>query len=148
MDSALNGNGKKNAEQIVASLVFVAARFSHLPGLRDLRDLFQERYKNGLKYYVNLVPPANIYSFNELVLLWEKKIDKTLEKIYLTEEQVLKNIEESPFPLNLIVALSHAIFVKGDQTNFEIEPSFGVEASELYPDVKYTTVDEYLSRFV
>ncbi|KAL8264552.1 hypothetical protein R6Q59_022682 [Mikania micrantha] len=97
---------------------------------------------------VYIKPPANIHSFNELVSLWEKKIDKTLEKIYLTEEQVLKNIEESPFPLNLIVALSHAIFVKGDQTNFEIEPSFGVEASELYPDVKYTTVDEYLSRFV
>jgi hypothetical protein len=36
--------------------------------------------------------------------------------------------------------------VKGDQTNFEIEPSFGVEASELYPDVKYTAVAEYLNQ--
>ncbi len=46
------------------------------------------------------------------------------------------------------LALSHAVFVKGGQTNFEIEPSFGVEASQLYPDVKYTTVDEYLNQFV
>lgn len=38
--------------------------------------------------------------------------------------------------------------MKGDQTNFEIEASFGVEASELYPEVKYTTVDEYLNAFV
>ncbi|KAJ0638736.1 putative NmrA-like domain, NAD(P)-binding domain superfamily [Helianthus annuus] len=96
--------------------------------------------------YIN--PPGNIYSFNELVSLWEKKIGKTLEKVYLSEDQVLKNIEESPLPHSLIMSISHTVFVKGDQTNFEIEPSFGVEASELYPDVKYTTVDEYLSRFV
>ncbi|KAM0028865.1 putative NmrA-like domain, NAD(P)-binding domain superfamily [Helianthus debilis subsp. tardiflorus] len=96
--------------------------------------------------YIN--PPGNIYSFNELVSLWEKKIGKTLEKVYLSEDQVLKNIEESPFPHNLTLSIFHTVFVKGDQTNIEIEPSFGFEASELYPDVKYTTVDEYLSRFV
>jgi hypothetical protein len=33
-------------------------------------------------------------------------------------------------------------------TNFEIDPSWGLEASELYPDVKYTTVEEYLDQFV
>jgi hypothetical protein len=38
--------------------------------------------------------------------------------------------------------------VKGDDTNFEIEASFGVEASELYPEVKCTSVDEYLHLFV
>ncbi|XP_068637981.1 phenylcoumaran benzylic ether reductase Betv6-like isoform X2 [Aristolochia californica] len=92
--------------------------------------------------------PANIYSFNEIVSLWETKIGKKLERIYVPEEQVLKNIEESPIPLNVILSISHSVYVKGDQTNFEIEPSFGVEASQLYPDVKYTTVDEYLSQFV
>ncbi|XP_076941983.1 phenylcoumaran benzylic ether reductase Pyrc5-like [Bidens hawaiensis] len=98
---------------------------------------------------VYIKPPGNIYTFNELVSLWEKKIGKTLEKIYLSEDQVLKNIEESQFPQNLILSLFHAIFVKGDHTHFEINPSFGgVEASELYPDVKYTTVDEYLTRFI
>lgn len=55
---------------------------------------------------------------------------------------------ESPVPINVILSISHSVFVKGDHTNFEIEPSFGVEASELYPDVKYTTVDEYLNQFV
>uniref|UniRef100_A0A803LDP6 NmrA-like domain-containing protein n=1 Tax=Chenopodium quinoa TaxID=63459 RepID=A0A803LDP6_CHEQI len=48
---------------------------------------------------------------------------------------------DSPPPVNVILAIGHAVFVRGDQTNFEIEPSFGVEASELYPDVKYTSVD-------
>lgn len=56
-------------------------------------------------------------------------------------------IAEAPFPANLMTALAHSVYVKGDHTNFDIEPSFGVEASELYPDVKYTTVDEYLSQF-
>lgn len=38
-------------------------------------------------------PPANIYSYNELVSLWEKKTGKTLEKIYLPEEEVVKRIQ-------------------------------------------------------
>jgi len=91
--------------------------------------------------------PANTLSFNELVALWEQKIGKTLEKVYVPEEQVLKIIEESPFPANIVMAISHSVFVKGDQTNFEIGPN-GVEGSQLYPDVKYTTVDEYLNQFV
>lgn len=93
-------------------------------------------------------PPKNTYSFNELVALWEKLIGKTLDKIYLPEDQLLKDIQEAPPPLNIVLAINHSVFVKGDQTNFAIEPSFGVEASELYPDVKYTTVEEYLHQFV
>ncbi|KAL0561139.1 hypothetical protein IC582_001559 [Cucumis melo] len=93
-------------------------------------------------------PAGNIYSFNDLVALWEKKIGKSVEKIYVPEEQVLMNIEEAPLPLNVILAISHSAFVKGDHTNFEIEASFGVEATKLYPEVKYTSVDEYLDQFV
>ena len=37
--------------------------------------------------------PKNIYSLNELVALWEKKIGKTLEKIYVSEEKILKDME-------------------------------------------------------
>ncbi|RWR82420.1 isoflavone reductase [Cinnamomum micranthum f. kanehirae] len=95
-----------------------------------------------------LRPPANTLSLNDLVSLWEKKIGKTLEKIYVLEEQLLKNIQEAPIPLKLNLSIGHSVFVKGDHTNFEIEPSFGVEASQLYPDVKYTTVDEILDQFV
>jgi hypothetical protein len=40
------------------------------------------------------------------------------------------------------------VYIKGDHTNFEIDASFGVEATTLYPDVKYTTVDEFLNQFV
>jgi hypothetical protein len=54
---------------------------------------------------------------------------------------------ESSFPVNILLSTGHSIFVKGDQTNFEIGPD-GVEASQLYPEVKYTTVEEYLSEYV
>ncbi|KAH8498281.1 hypothetical protein H0E87_017268 [Populus deltoides] len=103
------------------------------------------RTSNKILY---IKPPANTISFNDLVSLWEKKIGKTLERIYVPEEQLLKNIQEASVPVNVVLSIGHSVFVKGDHTNFEIEPSFGVEASELYPDVKYTTVDEYLDQFV
>ncbi|XP_048336901.1 phenylcoumaran benzylic ether reductase Pyrc5-like [Ziziphus jujuba] len=114
-------------------------------GTYTIRAVDDPRTLNKILY---IKPPANIYSFNDLVALWEKKIGKTLEKTYVLEDELLKKIEEAPVPVNVVLAISHSVFVKGDHTNFEIEPSFGVEASELYPDVKYTTVDEYLNQFV
>ncbi|KAG6434650.1 hypothetical protein SASPL_106290 [Salvia splendens] len=101
-----------------------------------------------LNKIVYIKPAHNIYSFNELAACWEKKIGNTLEKIYVPEDQLLKQIEESPMPVNVILSINHSVFVKGDQTYFEIDPAVGVEASQLYPDVKYTTVDEYLNQFV
>nr|AFK38598.1 unknown [Lotus japonicus] len=87
-------------------------------------------------------PQANTISYNELVPLWEKKTGKTLERVYIPEEQIFKLIKESSFPFNMGLAIAHAAFVKEEHTNYEIDPSFGVEASQLYPDVKFTTVDE------
>lgn len=43
----------ENCREAVASLMFAAARFSDLPELRELRDLFQERYGNPLECFVN-----------------------------------------------------------------------------------------------
>ncbi|CAA0838158.1 NmrA-like negative transcriptional regulator family protein [Striga hermonthica] len=114
-------------------------------GTYTIKAVDDPRTLNKILY---IKPPKNIYSFNELVALWEKKIGKTLEKEYVPEEQVLKQIQESPAPLNVILAINHSIFVKGDHTYFEIEPSFGVEATEIYSDVKYKTVEEYLDQFV
>ncbi|XP_056160575.1 phenylcoumaran benzylic ether reductase Pyrc5-like [Syzygium oleosum] len=113
-------------------------------GTYTIKAVDDPRTLNKILY---IRPPANTYSFNELVSLWEGKIGKALEKEYVPEEQVLKNIQEASVPLNTWLAILHSVFVKGDQTNFEIEPPFEVEALELYPDVKYTTVDQYLDQF-
>ncbi|RZB78727.1 Isoflavone reductase-like TP7 isoform B [Glycine soja] len=80
-----------------------------------------------------LRPHANVLTFNELVSLWENKIKSTLDKIYVPEDQLLKSIQESSFPANFMLALGHSMLVKGD-CNYEIDPSFGVEASKLYPE--------------
>jgi len=90
-------------------------------------------------------PPGNTVSFNEIVSMWESKIGKTLEKTHISEEQLLKMIQEAPFGLSVVLAITHSVMINGDGTNFEIEPSWGVEASELYPEVKFTSVDEYLN---
>jgi uncharacterized protein YbjT (DUF2867 family) len=114
-------------------------------GTYTIKSVDDPRALNKVLY---IRPPGNIYSFNELVALWEKKIGKTIEKIYVPEEKLLKDIQEAPIPINVMLSINHSVFVKGDHTNFEIEPSFGVEASQLYPDVKYTSAEEYLDQFV
>lgn len=68
--------------------------------------------------------------------------------IILSCLNVIVFLAEASFPLNVVLSISHTAFVKGDHTNFEIDPTFGVEASEVYPDVKYTPVDEILNQYV
>ncbi|KAJ1408862.1 NmrA-like domain [Sesbania bispinosa] len=100
-----------------------------------------------LKKAVHIRLPANYLTANEIVSMWEKKIGKTLEKTYVPEEKVLKDIKESSFPNNYLLALYHSQQIKGDAV-YEIDPAKDVEAYEFYPDVKYTTADEYLDQFV
>ncbi|XP_073159527.1 isoflavone reductase-like protein isoform X1 [Henckelia pumila] len=118
----------------------------HDIGTYTIKAVDDPRTLNKILY---IKPPNNIYSFNDLVSLWEKKIGKTLEKEYVSEEQILKQIAEAPNHISkLLLSLNHSIFVKGVFTNYEIDPTFGVEASELYPEVEYKTVEEYLHQFV
>ncbi|KAF8723619.1 hypothetical protein HU200_021576 [Digitaria exilis] len=114
-------------------------------GTYTIKAIDDPRMLNKILY---MRPPSNILSYNELVSLWENKVGKTFQRVYIPEEDVLKKIEEFPAPLNIGLSISHSVWIKGDHTNFEIEPSFGLEATEIYPDVKYTTVDEYLNRLL
>ncbi|KAL2336009.1 hypothetical protein Fmac_010455 [Flemingia macrophylla] len=52
-----------------------------------------ENDPNALNKSVHVRLPANYLTFGEIISLWEKKIGKTLEKTYVTEEQVLKDIK-------------------------------------------------------
>jgi hypothetical protein len=71
---------------------FLAAIFNKEDdiGTYTIRAVDDPRTLNKVLY---LRPAKNIYSFNELVALWEKKIGKTLEKFHLTEEKILKDIQ-------------------------------------------------------
>lgn len=44
----------EECKEAVASLMFAAARFADLPELRDLRNIFTERYGNSLEAFVNI----------------------------------------------------------------------------------------------
>ncbi|XP_059433122.1 probable pinoresinol-lariciresinol reductase 3 [Corylus avellana] len=91
-----------------------------------------------------LRPPGNVYSLSEMIEIWETKIGKKLEKIYVTEEELLRKIKETPYPANLKMIFIYSTFIKGDQTYFDIESSGGVDGTKLYPQLKYTTISEYL----
>ena len=53
-------------------------------------------------------------------------------------------IAEIPYPGNMLYLYIYSAFVKGDHSYFDIDPSFGVNGTELYPKLKYTTISEYL----
>ncbi|KAL5823824.1 hypothetical protein ACOSQ4_021724 [Xanthoceras sorbifolium] len=111
-----------------------------------IRAVVDPRAMNKTLY---LRPPNNFYSFNELVSLWEKKIGKTLEKIYVTEDQIIQMIKDaSSMEDKVMLVVNYSIFMKGEQTHFDIDPSSGVDSSVLYPDVDYATVDKFLDQFI
>ncbi|CAN8229437.1 unnamed protein product [Cochlearia groenlandica] len=91
-----------------------------------------------------LRPPGNVCSMNDLVELWESKIEKKLERTCVTETQLLNKIKETPYPDNMEMVFIYSVFIKGDHTYFDIESCGGVNGTELYPDVKYMTVSEFL----
>ncbi|CAO2813461.1 unnamed protein product [Amaranthus hypochondriacus] len=93
---------------------------------------------------VYLRPAGNVYSLNELVSLWESKIGKELNKVFVSEEELLTRIKETPYPKNMELVFIYSAFVKGDQTYFDVEESGGVEGTKLYPHLMYTTISQYL----
>ncbi|KAJ9671162.1 hypothetical protein PVL29_027241 [Vitis rotundifolia] len=88
-------------------------------------------------------PPENIVSQLDLVSSWEKKTGTKLQRTHIPEQDIIKLSESLPFPGNIPVAILHNIFIKGDQVSFELTAN-DLEASELYPDYKYTSVDKLL----
>ncbi|XP_047309236.1 probable pinoresinol-lariciresinol reductase 3 [Impatiens glandulifera] len=97
-----------------------------------------------LNKVVYLRPPGNVCSLHDLVNLWEGKIGKKLQKIYLLEEDVLRKIKETTFADHSELLFIYSAFIKGDHTYFDIESSGGVDGTKIYPDFKYTTITEFL----
>ena len=62
----------------------------HDIGTYTIKAVDDPRTLNKILY---IKPPKNICSLNEVVSLWEKKIDKSIEKTYVPEEQLLKLIQ-------------------------------------------------------
>ncbi|CAK9143432.1 unnamed protein product [Ilex paraguariensis] len=66
----------------------------------------------------------------------------------MTQQMRALGVDEAPMPLKFLLSICYAAFVKGDVSKIEVDASVSVEASQLYPEVRYTTVDEFLNQFV
>ncbi|KAH6834162.1 hypothetical protein C2S53_018839 [Perilla frutescens var. hirtella] len=92
-------------------------------------------------------PSTNILTQHELISKWEAKTGRNFKKIYLLEEEVVALSEKLPEPDNIPVAIMHSLFIKGVTTNYDFSEN-DVEASTLYPDLKFMTVDDLLDVFL
>ncbi|XXG63433.1 hypothetical protein AAC387_Pa05g1627 [Persea americana] len=92
-------------------------------------------------------PPENIVSQLQMISLLEVKTGRKLNKVHVTEEEAVRLSETLPHPDNVRISILHNIFIKGDQMSFELGQK-DLEASDLYPDYKYTSFDQLLSRCI
>ncbi|XP_008777499.1 isoflavone reductase homolog [Phoenix dactylifera] len=92
-------------------------------------------------------PPENILSQREVVEAWEELIGKELSKSSISVEDFLANLKGQDLATQEGLAHFYHIFYEGCLTNFEIGDG-GEEASQLYPEVTYTRVKDYLKQYV
>nr|Q4R0I0.1 RecName: Full=Bifunctional pinoresinol-lariciresinol reductase; Short=PLR-La1; AltName: Full=(+)-lariciresinol reductase; AltName: Full=(+)-pinoresinol reductase [Linum album]CAH60857.1 pinoresinol-lariciresinol reductase [Linum album] len=91
-------------------------------------------------------PPKNVLSQREVVGIWEKYIGKELQKTILSEQDFLATMREQNYAEQVGLTHYYHVCYEGCLSNFEVDDE--QEASKLYPDVHYTTVEEYLKRYV
>ncbi|KAJ6763511.1 PINORESINOL REDUCTASE-RELATED [Salix purpurea] len=92
-------------------------------------------------------PQKNIVSQLELISLWEKKTGKTFNRIHVPEEEIVELSKTLPHPQNIRASIIHSLFIKGDMMGFELGED-DLEASRLYPDLQFKTIDQLLDIFL
>ncbi|KAF9595326.1 hypothetical protein IFM89_038478 [Coptis chinensis] len=97
---------------------------------------------------VHFRPPSNYLNINELANLWERKIQRNLPRVTITEDNLLDAAKENCIPQSTVASFTHDIFIKGCQTNFSVDGPNDVEASTLYPDMPFKTISECFDDFV
>lgn len=97
---------------------------------------------------VHFRPENNLFSINELASLWERKINRSLPRITITEEDLLNAANEMRIPESIVASFTHDIFIQGCQINFALDKPTDLEATSLYPDAPFQSVDECFDEFV
>ncbi|WJX36456.1 Eugenol synthase 1 [Trifolium repens] len=92
-------------------------------------------------------PSKNIITQNELISLWEHKNGQKFNKVFVPEEDIIKLSQTLPPPEDIPISIVHSLFVKGELLNFELGED-DLEASQLYPDYSYTSIDQLLDKFI
>ncbi|CAL1392842.1 unnamed protein product [Linum trigynum] len=101
----------------------------------------------ALNKSVHFRPAVNHYNMNQLASLWERKLGRTIPRVTVTEADLLALAAENRIPESIVASFTHDIFIKGCQSNFEIDGVNDVEASSLYPDETFQTVDQVFADF-
>ncbi|XP_054808588.1 isoflavone reductase homolog isoform X2 [Prosopis cineraria] len=96
---------------------------------------------------VYLRPPDNILSQRELIAKWERLLGRELHKSCLSEHDLLSSMKGMDYAGQVGVGHFYHIFYEGCLTNFDIGDD-EEEASQLYPDVNYTRMDDYLKQYL
>ncbi|XP_006663942.1 isoflavone reductase homolog [Oryza brachyantha] len=89
----------------------------------------------------------NCLTQNELIEKWEKLTGKSLEKFHIPADDFLASMKDLDFAHQVGIGHYYHIFYEGCLTNFDIGEN-GAEATQLYPEVHYTRMDEYLKRYL
>ncbi|KAD4178549.1 hypothetical protein E3N88_27140 [Mikania micrantha] len=92
-------------------------------------------------------PPANILSQRQIVEIWEKLIGNPLHKSSLSLKDFLESIKGKEYVERAAMTHFYHFFYEGCLANFEIGDD-AEEACALYPDIKYTTVQDYLHQYI
>ncbi|KAF7825009.1 eugenol synthase 1-like [Senna tora] len=95
-------------------------------------------------------PCKNIISQNELISVWEKKSGRNFKRVFLSEQHLLNLSQSLPCPENIPVSIIYSIFVKGELMKLEVEEEEEgyMEASRMYPEYQYKTIDQLLDLFL
>ncbi|GLJ55782.1 hypothetical protein SUGI_1197800 [Cryptomeria japonica] len=97
---------------------------------------------------VHFRPPNNFLTLNELAAIWEKKIGKTLPRVCISEQDLLAMAEAKQIPESIVASLTHDIFINGCQYRYEIKAPNDLEVCQLYPEIKYTTVQDFFDGYL
>lgn len=127
---------------------------------------------------VHFRPSSNLLNVNELASLWEKKINRELPRVTISEDDLLsaakgKNISKQRtlktnvnflsnqnifhgvsliaamrIPESIVAALTHDIFIKGCQINYSMDNPKDVDVCSLYPDTPFRNIDDCFNDFV
>lgn len=95
---------------------------------------------------IYLRPPENILSQREVVDTWENLCGKKLNKQSMSGEQFLGLMKDLDYAQQVGIGHFYHIFYEGALTSFEIGDD--QEASNLYPEVQYTRMVDYLRRYL
>ncbi|GAY68311.1 hypothetical protein CUMW_263150, partial [Citrus unshiu] len=88
-----------------------------------------------------------VFNYEEDIAKCTIKTGWNFKRVHVSEEELVKLSETLSPPEDIPISIIHSALAKGDLMNFELGED-DIEASMLYPDFKFTTIDQLLDIFL